>query len=186
MLKKIIDLHSSIFAKFELFAENWLIGLWPRFVFAAVIMQYYLHSAGTKVSSGFLGFFNVQDAAYFQILPKVIERYNYDASQVPLFPYDIIVYAGTYTEFILPILIIIGLFTRLASIGMIGFIIVQSYVDVMFHGVDKAAIGQWFDRVSDSVIADQRLLWIFLLSILIIKGAGTLSLDRLITRVLMK
>jgi putative oxidoreductase len=35
-----------------------------------------------------------------------------------------VVVAGTLAEFILPLLIVIGLFTRLAAFGMIGFVIV--------------------------------------------------------------
>ena len=51
-------------------------------------------------------------------------------------PWTLLVYAGTYAEFILPILVVIGLFGRLSALGMIGFIVVQSYVDVAFHGVE--------------------------------------------------
>ena len=45
-----------------------------------------------------------------------------------------IVVAGTVAEFILPILIAIGLFTRLAALGMIGFVIVQTLTDLFGHG----------------------------------------------------
>jgi len=44
--------------------------------------------AKTKVGDGLSGFLQVQDNAYFQILPKVVEQFNYDASQVPVFPYQ--------------------------------------------------------------------------------------------------
>ena len=43
-------------------------------------------------------------------------------------------------------------------------------------------IGALFDRVQDGVIADQRLLWIFPLIYLIIKGAGAISVDGLLGR----
>ena len=148
-----------------------------RFLFAAVLLVYYLNSAATKVGEGVTGFFSVGDNAYFQILPSVVEAYGYDASQVPFFPYDLIVIAGTYSEFILPILIVLGLFTRIAALGMIGFTLVQSYVDIAFHGVDAKTIGAWFDRFSDAAIMDQRALWVFLLVYLVVKGAGAVSLD---------
>ncbi|WP_193367193.1 DoxX family protein [Pelagibius marinus] len=157
--------------------DGWFLGLLARFLFAAVLLVYYLNSASTKVGEGIAGFFSVGDNAYFQILPSVVEAYNYDASQVPFFPYDLIVIAGTYAEFILPILIVLGLFTRLAALGMIGFTLVQSYVDIVFHGVDAKTIGAWFDRFSDAAILDQRALWVFLLVTLVVKGAGAVSLD---------
>ena len=62
--------------------------------------------------------------------------------------------AGTYGEFILPLLIILGLATRLAVVGMIGFIIVMSIVDVTGHGV---SVGGLLDGNPGSIIPDQRL-----------------------------
>ena len=60
---------------------------------------------------------------------------------------------------------------------MIGFIAVMTYVDINFHGADAKTIGVLFDRVQDSVISDQRLLWCIPLIYLILKGPGLLSLD---------
>ncbi len=170
-------LHRCVFGYAEAKLDGWFLGLLARLVFAAVLLVYYLNSAGTKVGDGIAGFFSIGDNAYFQILPSVVEAYGYDASQVPFFPYDIIVFAGTYAEFLLPILIVLGLFTRLASLGMIGFILVQSYVDIAFHGADAKTIGAWFDRFADAAILDQRALWVFLLLTLVVKGAGMISLD---------
>ena len=116
----------------------------------------------------------------FQILPTVVESYDFDASQIPLFPYKIIVIAGTYAEFILPVLVVVGLFTRLAALGMIGFVLVQSYVDIAYHGVDEGTVGAWFDRLSGATILDQRLLWVFVLVYLVIRGAGLVSLDHVL------
>ena len=170
-------LHRCVFGFAEAKLDGWFLGLLARLVFAAVLLVYYLNSAGTKVGEGIAGFFSIGDNAYFQILPSVVEAYGFDASQVPFFPWDIIVFAGTYAEFLLPILIVIGLFTRLASLGMIGFILVQSYVDIAFHGADAKTIGSWFDRFADAAILDQRALWVFLLLTLVVKGAGMVSLD---------
>ncbi|MGI9451697.1 MAG: DoxX family protein, partial [Geminicoccaceae bacterium] len=88
----------------------------------------------------------------------------------------------TYAEFILPVLIILGLFTRLAALGMIGFVVVQSYVDVVFHGADEKTIGGWFDQLSDATILDQRTLWVFLLVYLVVRGPGLISLDTVLGR----
>jgi putative oxidoreductase len=177
MITKLIDLYGRSVGRVEAALDGWFLGLLARFVFAAVLLLYYLNSAATKVGDGIAGFFTVGDNAYFQILPSVVEAYGYDASQVPFFPWDIVVFAGTYAEFILPVLIVLGLFTRLAALGMIGFTLVQSYVDIAFHGVDAKTIGSWFDRLPDAVILDQRAFWAFLLLVLVVKGAGAVSLD---------
>ena len=42
----------------------------------------------------------------------------------------------------------------------------------------KKFIVAWFDRIPDAMLMDQRLLWIFPVLVLVIKGAGALSLDR--------
>ncbi len=168
-----------LFLSLERSTASWLPGALARLVFAAVLLLYFLHSAFSKTGNGFGGL-GIQDAAYFQIVPSVIEYYHYDASQVPFMPWGFIVMLGTYSEILLPILIVIGLFTRLAALGMIGFVLVQSYVDIAFHGADAKTIGAWFDHVSDAAILDQRALWLFLLAYLAIYGAGTLSVDRLL------
>lgn len=173
------SLHKKVFGGIQRGFENWFLGLFARLVFAAVLFMYFFNSALTKFGEGPAGFLSIADNAYFQILPSVVERYGFDVSQVPTFPYKLIVMAGTYSEIILPILIVIGLFTRIAALGMIGFVLVQSYVDIAFHGVDGKTIGTWFDRLSDSVIADQRALWVFLLVYLVVRGAGAISLDYL-------
>ena len=182
MIVRLTALHGRIFGLAEDRLDGWFLGLLARFVFAAVLLVYYLNSASTKVGDGIAGFFSLGDNAYFQILPSVVEAYGYDASQVPFFPYDLIVVAGTYAEFVLPILIVLGLFTRLAALGMIGFTLVQSYVDIAFHGADAATIGAWFDNLAGAAILDQRALWVFLLMTLVVKGAGAVSLDALLAR----
>lgn len=181
MISRLAGWYNLIFEKLQSALEDWFLGLAARFVFAGVLLVYLYNSALTKVGDGVLGFFTIQDNAYFQILPSVVERFDYDASQVPFFPYDIIVAAGTYSEFILPLLIVLGLFTRVAALGMIGFVAVQSFVDIAFHGADAKTTGALFDRFSDSAIVDQRSLWVFLLIYLVIRGPGLLSLDALWT-----
>lgn len=181
MLARIIDRHGRFFGATEARLDGWLPGLFARFAFAAVLLVYYLNSAATKVGDGILGFFSIGANAYFQILPPVIENYGYDAAQVP-FHWDLVVATGTYAEFLLPLLIVLGLCTRLAALGMIGFTLVQSFVDIAFHGAGAATIGAWFDRAPDAAILDQRLLWVFLLAILVVKGAGVVSLDGLLAR----
>jgi len=49
---------------------------------------------------------------------------------------------------------------------------------------DKATIGAWFDAASDGLILDQRTFWVFTLVVLIVKGAGPVSVDALVGRFL--
>lgn len=182
MLSVAIDIYGRITRTLDSTFDAWFLGLLARFVFLAVLFVYFVNSALTKVGDGVLGFFTIKDAAYFQILPAVVERFGYDASQVPIFPYGIIVAMGTYSELILPILIVLGLLTRIAALGMIVFVVVQSYVDVAFHKVDAATLGAWFDNLSNGAIMDQRFFWVFLLFYLVLRGPGLISLDHLLGR----
>lgn len=153
-----------------------------RFVFAAVLAMYFWQSAWTKLGDGVLGLFRPSDGAYVQIFPKAMEAVSYDSSQLGMFHW-LVALAGTWAEIILPLLIILGLLTRLSALGMIGFVVVQSMTDIYGHGAtDAKSLGAWFDKAPDSLIMDQRVLWITLLAILVFKGAGPLSLDRLLKR----
>jgi len=112
----------------------------------------------------------------------MLDAAGYDPSAIPFFPWHLIVIAGTWAEILLPIMILLGLFTRVAAFGMIIFIAVQSYVDIVYFGLEPKFVGAMFDRFQDAVIYDQRLLWIFVLLVLVLKGAGKLSLDYLMSR----
>jgi putative oxidoreductase len=158
-----------------------LLPLLARLVFASVLLFYFWASATTKLGPGLMGVFMPSDGAYIQIFPKTTEAFGYDFSQFGVFHY-LVVLAGTLAEFLLPFLIVIGLFTRLAAVGMIGFIAVQSVVDVYGHGVSGASLGAVFDRASDALIWDQRLLWVFLPVVLVLKGGGLLSVDGALRR----
>ncbi|MEO0635782.1 MAG: DoxX family protein [Pseudomonadota bacterium] len=173
-------LHDGVFDTTQRAAGDWLLPSAARFVFAAVLALYYWNSAQVKIQDGVFGFLSLKSGAYFSILGEQgMLAYDFNVDNVPFYV-DAVVYAGTWAEFILPALIIIGLFTRAASLGMIIFVIVQSYVDVAVHKVDAETTGALFDRFSGSLIMDQRALWIFLLLVLVIKGAGALSVDRLL------
>lgn len=176
------SLHGRFFGFLERLGDSWLIGLIARFTFAAVLWGYFLSSAKTKVGDGFAGFFSIQPGAYYQIALPAVEAAGGDVDAVAFFPWGLIVFLGTYAEFILPLLIVIGLFSRIAALGMIAFIAVQTVVDITVHKVGAETIGALFDRFPDSVIADQRLLWIVPLAIIAIKGPGLLSVDALLTR----
>ncbi|CUH67674.1 DoxX [Thalassovita gelatinovora] len=162
---------------------EWVLPTLARFLFAAVLTGYFWASAATKLGDGIFGFLSPSTGAYAQIFPKAFEAVGYDSGQLSLLHWAVVV-AGTWAEFLLPVLIVLGLFTRLASLGMIGFIAVQSLTDLFGHGGIKhiETLGAWFDRMPDGVILDQRGFWILALVVLVVKGAGPLSLDRLLLR----
>lgn len=175
----LVSIHDAIFRQVER-GGNWLLPLAARFVFASTLLLYFWNSGLTKLGDGILGLFSPSIGAYSQIFPKQLEAVGYDVSQFGLLQ-KLVVLAGTYAEFILPLLIVIGLLTRLASLGMIGFVIVQSLTDIYGHGAtDDKTLGALFDRFPDAVILDQRLFWVFLLAVLVVKGAGALSVDALL------
>lgn len=150
-----------------------------RLVFAGVLLAYFWASAGTKVGPGPFGVLTPTDGAYIQIFPRAVEAAGYDVAHLGVW-HQVVVSAGTIAEIVLPFLIVAGLLTRLAAAGMIGFVLVQSLTDIIGHGATGATVGRWFDQAADGLILDQRSLWIVLLAVLLTKGAGPLSLDRLI------
>ena len=79
---------------------------------------------------------------------------------------------GGWAEFALPLALVLGLFTRLAALGMIGFVMMQSLTDIYGHLADPATIGAWFDRASDALILDQRALWVVLAAGSGLQGRG--------------
>ncbi|PRY78273.1 putative oxidoreductase [Yoonia maritima] len=155
--------------------------LLARFVFAAVLLMYFWNSGLTKLGDGIFGFLSPSSGAYVQIFPRAMEAAGYDTSQLSFFHWAVVT-AGTLAEFILPLLIVIGFLTRLAALGMIGFVVVQSLTDLFGHGgiAHEGTLGAWFDRVPDGLILDQRAFWVLCLATLVFKGAGALSADRLL------
>ncbi len=160
-----------------------LLPLLARLLFAAILVPYFWASGVTKLGDGIWGIFQPSVGAYAQIFPRATEAVTYDISQLSAWQHAVVL-AGTWAEFLLPFLLLVGLFTRAAALGMIGFIVVQSLTDLYGHGgIEHAAtLGAWFDRAPDGVILDQRALWVFLLLIPAIKGAGLLSLDAIVFR----
>lgn len=173
-MTQLIAIYAALASRLE--RADWLVPTAARFLFAAILLVYYLNSGLTKLGDGFSGLWTPSVGAYAQIFPRVLESVGYDTDALGIF-HHLVVIAGTWAEFILPTLIAIGLFTRLAALGMIGFVTLQSLTDVYGLGL-KDEVGSWFDRFPDAIIMDQRALWVFLLVVLVIKGAGPLSFDR--------
>jgi putative oxidoreductase len=172
----LIDLYKSTIRWLD--RQSDLLPLLARIVFAGVLLLFFWASAATKLDSFPFG---LSLGSYAQIFPRAMEAAGYDIGKLGLYHY-LVVLAGTYGEFILPALIVLGLATRLAALGMIGFVIVLTLTDIIGHKAGPETIGAWFDRDAASLIADQRALWLVLLAILVLRGAGPLSLDRLFAR----
>lgn len=158
-------------------SSAWLLPTLARLVFAGTLLFYFWRAAANKLGDGLFGFLNPSVGAYAQIFPKAMEAVGYDPSQMSML-HTLIVIAGTWGEFLLPFMIVAGLLTRIAALGMICFVTVQSIVDVTGHGVGGRDLGAWFDAASGSVIIDQRSFWMFLFIVILLKGAGPISLDR--------
>lgn len=156
-----------------------LLPFFARLTFAGVLLIYYWNSAATKLGDGLFGFVRPGAGAYVQIFPRATEAVGYDISQLSILHWAVVT-AGMWAEFILPLLILLGLLSRLAALGMIGFIVLQSLTDIYGHLVDAPTIGAWFDAASGALILDQRAFWALALLILLFKGAGAVSLDRLL------
>jgi putative oxidoreductase len=176
-----LSLYRTVFDRLS--RADWLLSSLARFLFAAILLFYFWVSGLTKIGDGLFGVFQPSVGAYAQIFPKVMEAVSYDVTQLSFWHW-LVVTSGTLAEFILPLLIVLGLFTRLSALGMIGFVVVQSLTDLYGHGgwEDAKTLGAWFDRFPDGLILDQRAFWIFILLVLVIKGAGPLSLDRALSR----
>ena len=152
-----------------------LIPVLARLLFGVTLLAFFWKSALTKLGDGLTGFWSPSAGAYAQIFPLKFESVSYDTSAMSFFDWSV-VFLGTYAEFVLPVLIVIGLLTRLSAVGMIIFIIVMSVVDVTGHGVE---IGSLLDGSPSSLIPDQRLFWIFPLVVVLLQGPGRFSLDHL-------
>lgn len=155
---------------------DWPLPTLARIVFAGALLFYFWISAMTKLGDGFAGLIWLSDTAYVQMFPKAMDAAGYDAGALGA-GYWLVAVAGTWAEFVLPFMIAVGLFTRASALGMIVFVGVQSYVDIHGHDLRAGTIGRWFDHLADGAIADQRAFWVFVLLVLVFKGAGPVSLD---------
>jgi len=149
-----------------------------RCVFGVTLLLFFWTSALTKFGDGLAGLVRPSIGAYAQILPRSFEAVGYDPSAMGVVAWAIVL-AGSWAEVVLPLLIVLGFMTRPAALGMIGFILVMSVVDVLGHGVP---LGSLLDGDPKSLVPDQRVFWIFPLLVMVFMGPGPLSLDRLFLR----
>jgi putative oxidoreductase len=110
-------------------------------------------SGRTKVEEGSL--LTVSENAIYQFSEEPF-------SNVPLLPSDVAAYLTTYAEHIFPILLVFGLFTRLSALALLGMTLV-----IQFFVFPEA----WWQV---------HILWVALAMVLIVRGGGGLSLDKLL------
>ena len=167
----------STYRLFERIAEFVFLPLLPllaRLAFAGGLLVFFLNSARTKFGTNP---FSPSIGAYAQILPEKAAAGGYSLAAFNWLDW-LIVMGGTYGELILPLLLVLGLCTRLAAAGMIVFVAVMTWVDITAHGVE---LGAFFNRHANEII-DMRGFWLICLVVLLAMGGGRISLDTLICR----
>jgi putative oxidoreductase len=125
--------------------------LFVRVALAAI----FWFSGRTKVEEGSL--LTVSENAIYQFSEEPF-------SNVPLLPSDFAAYLTTYAEHFLPMLLILGLFTRLSALALLGMtLVIQIFV-----------FPEAFWQV--------HIIWVALTLVLITRGGGRFSLDALLNQ----
>jgi putative oxidoreductase len=135
---------------------SWIIGLFGRtpdapvqlFARLAIAPVFWL-SGQTKVDG-----WTLKDTTFY------LFRYEY---QVPVLPPELAAYMATAAEHALPILLVIGLATRFAALGLLG----MTFVIQVFVYPEAWSV---------------RAVWAALLLVIVARGPGAWSFDRLIGR----
>jgi putative oxidoreductase len=127
--------------RLHLLINDSLLSLVARFAIAGV----FLMSGRTKVE----GFLTLTDSTY------ELFRTEY---KLPLVPPEIAAHMAAYAEHLFPVLLILGLFSRLSAFALLGM---TTVIEVFVYPDAWAT----------------HLTWAGLLLIIIAKGAGRLSLD---------
>jgi putative oxidoreductase len=106
----------------------------------------------------------VEEGSLLTVSENTIYQFGDDPfNKVPLLPSDVAAYLTTYAEHALPILLVIGLFTRLSALALMSMtLVIQLFV---------------FPEAWWQV----HILWVALALVLIVRGGGGLSMDRLLS-----
>ena len=150
-MKKLIDLYDRAVAMVSgRFAEAIAL-LFVRVALAGIFWR----SARTKVEEGSL--LQVSENTLFQFSDAPFNN-------VPILNGDLGAYVTTYAEHLFPILLVLGLFTRLSATALLMMTLV-----IQFFVFPEA----WWQT---------HILWVALALALITRGGGDVSLDALLTR----
>jgi putative oxidoreductase len=106
----------------------------------------------------------VEDGSLLSVSENTLYQFADDPfNKLPLLPSEYAAYLTTYAEHALPILLVLGLLTRLSALATLGMTLV-----IQFFIFPDA----WWPVHS---------LWVALALVLIIRGGGGLSVDTLLT-----
>jgi putative oxidoreductase len=134
----------GIASRLERLLPVWLLLLVARFGIAGVFFM----SGRTKVEG------------LLTITPSTYELFT-DEYRVPLLKSDVAAHMATYAEHLFPILLVLGLFTRLSALALLGMtLVIQTFVYP----------DAWPTHLS----------WAAILLPLIARGGGAVSLDRML------
>ena len=100
---------------------------------------------------------------WFTMRPETIDLFR-DEYQLPLIPPEIAAPMAATGEHILPILLVLGLFTRFSALGLVGMTLVIQFL------------------VYPDAWWPQHSLWLALLTVILWRGGGGWSADRFLTK----
>ena len=148
-MKQILNFYDRMVALVSSCKLQNLTLLFTRIVLAGVFWR----SGRTKVDEG--SWFSISDNTYF--------LFQEEYKGVPL-PSDFTAVLATVSEHMFPILLVLGLFTRLSALALLGMtMVIQIFV------YPEA----WWQVHS---------LWVAMALVLIVRGAGSISLDAALAR----
>jgi len=139
-------------------ATRWLSGRLPESLLLAfvrvVLGGIFWRSGQTKVVEG----------TWFQLTDTTYELFRTEYAGVPILPAEVAAVMANAAEHVLPALLLVGLFTRGAALGLLGMTLT-----IQFFVFPDA----WWPEHS---------LWTALALVLILRGGGLFSLDALLAR----
>ncbi len=106
----------------------------------------------------------IEEGSWFQLSENTLFQFADEPfNHVPVLPPGISAHFTTFAEHFFPVLLVIGLFTRLSALALLGMtIVIQIFV---------------FPEAWWAVHS----LWVSLAFVLFVRGGGMLSLDKLLT-----
>jgi putative oxidoreductase len=139
-----LDVYNRIAAKLDDLVSHALLAVIARVAIASLFLQ----SGRTKVD----GWLHVSEDA--------IELFR-DEYKVPLLSPELAAHVAAYAEHLFPVLLVLGLFTRLSALALLGM---TAVIEIFVYP------DAWPTHLS----------WAGLLLYLVARGAGSISMDRLL------
>lgn len=139
---RLLDVYNRIAAKLDRLVDHTLLAAIARVSIASL----FLLSGRTKVD----GWLHVSDGA--------IELFR-DEYKLPLLSPELAAHAAAYAEHLFPVLLVLGLFTRLSALALLGM---TAVIEIFVYP------DAWPTHLS----------WAGLLLYLVARGAGSMSMDR--------